>query len=279
MERHERKALRHVFAAGFALAFAATAASAGATEPFKLTNIHFEANASACDMGVQMSFDTDGLSEGSVKDPHGQIVYQFGASGGRDVTHDITEGFQERVEPQIIDLRRALGCERDEGEPIIWLTGLLSAWPEGRYIFTGSSGDTNYRGFAPLSHKVPAGPRILTPADGAVVPTAENLLIRWAKVTEPLLPELGPVNVVGYHVVIADITNSEPYPPGKIPAQFDVDLPAVPTSVLVPRQFLRAGRIYEFEVLATEAGGNQTISEGGVFCTQPITRADCIKPD
>ena len=30
---------------------------------------------------------------------------------------------------------------------------------------------------------------------------------------------------------------------------------------------------------ATEAGGNQTITEGGVFCTQPIQRADCQKAD
>ena len=97
--------------------------------------------------------------------------------------------------------------------------------------------------------------------------------------TGPIIPELGPVNVVGYHVVIADATNTEPFPPGKIPAQLDVDLPAGATTLLVAKQFLRPNRIYEFEILATEAGGNQTISEGGVFCTQPIRRADCEKPD
>ncbi len=276
MNRCEKK-LRHVFVAGAALAAAATPALASETEPFKLTNIHFEANASACDMGIQMSFDTDGLSEGSVKDPNGQVVYQFGAVGGPGVTNDITEGFQERSEPQIIDLIRALGCERDTEEPAIWLTQLLSAWPEGKYIFRGSSADTNWRGFAVLSHKVPAGPEILAPANRDIVSPDENLLIRWKKVTGPLLPELGPVNVVGYHVVIADATNPEPFPPGKMPAQFDVDLPASATSLLVPSQFLRANKIYEFEVLATEAGGNQTITEGGVFCTQPIRRADCAK--
>jgi hypothetical protein len=47
---------------------------------------------------------------------------------------------------------------------------------------------------------------------------------------------------------------------------------------LVPEQFLRPSRVYEFEVLATEASGNQTISEGGVFCTQPTEPADCEKP-
>jgi hypothetical protein len=278
MDRHEIL-LRHVVVAGAALLAAGIAAAAGETEPFKITNIHFETNASACDMGIQMSFDTDGVSELSVKDPNGQVVYQFGSVGGPGVTHDITEGFQERSEPQIIDLIRALGCERDTEEPAIWLTQLLSAWPEGKYIFRGSSADANWRGFAVLSHKVPAGPEILAPADRDIVPADENLLIRWKKVARPLLPELGPVNVVGYHVVIADGTNPEPFPPGKIPAEFDVDLPASATSLLVPSQFLRSNKVYEFEILATEAGGNQTISEGGVFCTQPIRRADCVKQD
>jgi len=278
MDRHEIL-LRQVVVAGAALVAAGIAAAAGETEPFKITNIHFETNASACDMGIQMSFDTDGVSELSVKDPNGQVVYQFGSVGGPGVTHDITEGFQERSEPQIIDLIRALGCERDTEEPAIWLTQLLSAWPEGKYIFRGSSADANWRGFAVLSHKVPAGPKILAPADRDIVPADANLLIRWKKVTGPIIPELGPVNIVGYHVVIADATNPEPFPPGKIPAEFDVDLPASATSLLVPSQFLRTNKVYEFEILATEAGGNQTITEGGVFCTQPIQRADCQKAD
>jgi hypothetical protein len=123
--------LCQVVLAGAGLAAAQTPASAAETEPFKITNIHFETNASACDMGIQMSFDTDGVSELTVKDPNGQIVYEAGSVGGPAVTHEITEGFQERVEPQIRDLIRALGCERDPEEPAVFLTDLLSAWPEG----------------------------------------------------------------------------------------------------------------------------------------------------
>ena len=270
---------RYVVLVGAALAVTAMPASSAETEPFKITNIHFETNASACDMGIQMSFDTDGVSDLSVKDPNGQIVYEAGSVGGPAVTHEITEGFQERVEPQIRDLIRALGCERDTEEPVVWLSDLLAAWPEGKYVFRGSGEDADFRGIATLSHKVPAGPEILAPEDGDVVPSDENLLIRWKAVTDAILPELGPVNVVGYHVVIADATQEEPFPPGKIPAQFDVDLPRLAASVVVPRQFLRPNRIYEFEILATEAGGNQTISEGGVFCTPPIKPADCEKPE
>jgi hypothetical protein len=271
--------LCHLAVAGAVLSAAALPASADGADPFKSTNIHFETNATACDMGIQMSFDTDGISEGSVKDPNGQVVFQFGAVGGPEVTHDVTEGFQERVEPQITDLIKALGCERDPEEPEIWLSDLLAAWPEGKYVFRGAGSDADYRGYARLSHKVPAGPEILAPEEGDIIPSSQNLTIRWKPVTDPIIPELGPVNVVGYHVVIADVSKPEPLPPGKVPAQFDVDLPKWATSLFVPRQFLRANRIYEFEILATEAGGNQTISEGGVFCTAPIKAKDCEKPE
>jgi hypothetical protein len=230
-------------------------------------------------MGIQMSFDTDGVSNLTVKDPNGQIVYEAGSVGGPAVTHEITEGFQERVEPQIRDLIRELGCERDPEEPAVFLTDLLSAWPAGKYSFRGEGENANWSGFAPLTHKIPAGPEILTPDDGDVVRADVNLLIRWRAVTDAILPELGPVKIVGYHVVIADATQPEPFPPGKFPAQFDVDLPSWETSLVVPNQFLRTNKIYEFEVLATEAGGNQTITEGGVFCTRPIKPEDCEKPE
>ncbi|MGH6634323.1 MAG: hypothetical protein ACREB0_13245, partial [Sphingopyxis sp.] len=65
--------------AGVALAAAATPATAAKPQPFKLTNIHFETNASACDMGLQISFDTDGITEGLVEGPKDQVVYSFRA--------------------------------------------------------------------------------------------------------------------------------------------------------------------------------------------------------
>ena len=211
-------------------------------------------------------------------DPYGQVVYQFGGVGSPEVTHNITEGFQERVEPQIFELIQALGCERSDEEPEIFLTELLSAWPEGKYIFASQSEDANYRGFARLSYKVPAGPEILTPEDGDVVPHDTHLPIRWKKVTDPILPTLGPVEIVGYHVLVVDITNPV-LQPGKTKISFDADVSKAETSFLVPKQYLEPNRIYEFEILATEKGGNQTITEGGIFCTRPIAPADCELPD
>ncbi len=251
-------------------------ATVAATEqPFKLTNIHFETNASACDMGVQISFDTDGLTEGEVESPSGRVVYRFRSVHGEETTHDVTEGFQERVEPPIIELEDALGCE--PSADAISLSRLLSAWPAGTYEFSGESQRAEFEGAAKLTHKVPAGPIIASPADGAIVPHDANLLIKWKKVTRPILPGLGPVEVVGYHALVVDVTQPV-LPPGKTKTALDADLAGSETSFLVPKQYLEPGRIYEFEVLATEKGGNQTITEGGVFCTPPITPADCSKP-
>jgi hypothetical protein len=243
--------------------------------PFKLTNIHFETNSSACDMGIQIAFDTDGLTEGEVEGPNGRVVYSFRSVYGMGVTHDVTEGFQERVEPPIIELERALGCE--PSEDAISLHELLAAWPAGRYEFDGWSDGVEFEGEAQLTHKVPAGPEIISPQDGAIVPHDQPLLIRWKKVTGPILPSLGPVEVVGYHALVVDVTQPK-LPPGKLKTALDADLSRSETTFLVPKQYLEPGRIYELEILATERGGNQTITEGGVFCTPPISATNCKKP-
>jgi len=273
MKRHIG-AIRGAAVAGVALATAATTAAAP-PKPFKITNIHFETNASACDMGIQIAFDTDGLTEGSVEGPNGQVVYSFGSVPGMERTHDVTEGFQERVEPPIIDLESALGCE--PSTDAISLSELLASWPAGTYEFEGRSGAVEFEGRARLTHKVPAGPEIISPEDGDIVPHDTPLLIRWKKVTGPILPNLGPVEIVGYHVLVVDVT-APLLPPGKLKTSLDADLSRSETSFPVPKQYLEPNRIYEFEILATEKGGNQTITEGGVFCTPPITPTNCKKP-
>jgi hypothetical protein len=80
-----------------------------------------------------------------------------------------------------------------------------------------------FEGKARLTHKVPAGPEIITPEDGAIVPHDAPLLVRWKKVTEPIIPRLGPVEVVGYHVLAVEAT-PEILPPGKTNTSFDADV-------------------------------------------------------
>jgi hypothetical protein len=239
-------------------------------EPFKLTNIHFETNASACDMGIQILFDTDGITQGSVRDPNRRRVYSFAAAGGMKTTGGQTEGFLEGVEPQITELLEALGCERSTEEEEISLGDLFEAWPAGDYTFRGRRKEARFQDQATLTHLIPAGPDITAPEEGAVVPDDAALLIEWEPVEGPILADLGPVTIVGYHVVVVE-TGGEGLP------QLDVDVPESETSVTVPAQYLKPSTVYQFEVLATEEGGNQTITEG-FFCTEPITEADCFAP-
>jgi hypothetical protein len=238
-------------------------------EPFKVANIHFETNASACDMGIQIAFDTDGITEGTVRDPKGHTIYRFQSSGGLKAIGGQTEGFLEGVEPQITELMLALGCAPSAEEPVITLQDLFKAFPAGDYTLTGSRKGAKFRDTATLTHFIPAGPKIVAPAVNSVVPDAD-LLVDWNAVTDAILtsnPNLGPVDIVGYHVVVVE-HGAEALP------QLDIDVPASETSVTIPAAYLNPSTPYELEVLSTDASGNQTISEG-FFCTAGI--ATCEK--
>jgi hypothetical protein len=238
------------------------------TEPFKVTNVHFETNSSACDMGIQLIFDTEGVTDGSVKSPKGKTIYQFRSKGGLKSIGGQTEGFLEGVEPQITELLSALGCDPSDEEEEVSIIELFDAFPAGAYTFKGRRQGARFEDQATLSHAIPAGAEITEPADGTVVPDAP-LLLDWNEVTEPILTDLGPVDIVGYHVVVVE-GGGEALP------QLDIDVPAGDTSVTVPAQYLKPNTFYNFEILSTEASGNQTISEG-FFCTTGFD--PCEEPD
>jgi hypothetical protein len=247
------------------------AAAAPSPEPFKVANIHFETNASACDMGIQIIFDTDGITDGFVKSPKRQMIYQFRSKGGMQKTGGQTEGFLEGIEPQITELLEALGCEASDEEEETSLDELFKAFPAGDYTYVGKSKNARFEDQATLSHSIPAGPEITAPVSGTgSVDPDTSLLIDWEQVDDPILPELGPVTIVGYHVIVVE-AGSEALP------QLDVDVSDDETDLTVPEQYLEPNKIYQFEVLATEDGGNQTISEG-FFCTAPIATVDCELP-
>jgi hypothetical protein len=230
-------------------------------KPFKVANIHVETNASACDMGIQIAFDTGGITAGLVRDPAARKIYEFESAAGMKTTGGQTEGFLEGIEPQITELISALGCEPSDEEGEMSLAAFIAAWPAGPYAFKGIGTAGTFRGEDELTYHIPAGPKIIAPDKGAVVPDAA-LLVRWRPVSEPILPELGPVTVVGYHVVVVE-DGAEALP------QLDIDLPSSETSVRIPAQYLKPATVYQLEVLSTEESGNQTISEG-FFCTTGV---------
>ena len=68
--------------AGLTLCAGLQEAHAQGEEPFKFMNIHFETNASGCDMGIQILFDTDGVTELSIEDPNGVVVFSSQTASG-----------------------------------------------------------------------------------------------------------------------------------------------------------------------------------------------------
>jgi hypothetical protein len=237
--------------------------AAAQAKGFKVANIHFETNASACDMGIQIAFDTEGVTEGNVRDPRGNRVYVFDVgSGAVKDTGGQTEGFFEGVEPQIKELVNALGCGPTD-EPVTTLKAVQSAFPPGTYTFHAEIGGTQLDGTDELTYHIPAGPRIVAPSKGAVLDRTQ-VTLSWRPVTTPIIRSLGPVKITGYHVIVEEAGS-------EAPLELNADLPASATSFRVPLSFLRPSTTYVIEVLATEESGNQTITEG-FFCTTGVSK-------
>jgi hypothetical protein len=189
-----------------------------------------EVNATDGDAGLQVFLDADAWKRMTMEAPDGRRML---AINGRTRLRDygLTELFSESSEPPFKEfpLRR-----------------FKKLWPEGTYRFVGTTieGDT-LKGKARLSHDIPNGPHIASPANGATVPDTD-LTASWTAASQP-----AGVNVVGYEVVV------ESQDPVKA---FSVDVPASVTSVTIPAEYLQAGSEYGFEVLAIEASGNQTLT-------------------
>jgi Fibronectin type III domain len=193
--------------------------------------IRIELNSTTGDAGVRASVDGEGESLSSVRivGPNQRI---FQGSGGNLGQLGLAELAFETHAPALEEL--------------------LALFPEGEYRLQGRTveGDKIVH-TASLTHDIPDGPAILTPEEGAVV-DPEDAVISWDPVTEP-----AGVEIARYRVIVER---------GDRGRSLSLDLPPETTDVLVPPDFLEPGTDYLFKVLAIEAGGNQTISQG-VFDT------------
>jgi hypothetical protein len=86
----------------------------------------------------------------------------------------------------------------------------------------------------------------------------EDLTVTWQDVTETVAG--GPVDITGYEVIVTKEVDDDPN--GFSRPTYDVHVPQTLNSLRVPAEFLEADAVYEVEVLALEASGNQTITVG-----------------
>lgn len=199
--------------------------------------IKFEINATDKDGGIQVFLDSDPWESMSIFDPEGNLVYTTSTSGNVGQLGG-TELFLETGEPPFEELS---------------LAELLELFPEGTYQFRGRGIEgERFVGSAQLTHNLTDGPRLVSPLEGGPPQDPENTTVRW----EPVKPPNGGA-IIGYQVLVVEPDTGLRALP-KI--TLDVMMPPTATSLAVPPGFLQPNTEYEWEVLAIEEGGNQTLS-------------------
>jgi hypothetical protein len=197
----------------------------------EIARIFIEYNFSGNDLGFHVFLDGEDWTDLKISDPTGTKIFDVSGKGGY-ANLGLTELFFEGAEPNLSDVPVA---------------DLLALFPEGEYTFIGKTVDNQkIVGTATLTHNVPDAPTVSTQAAAC----GNTIDITWTPVNGPaaILPG-GTVEIVGYQVIVGS---------------FQVTVPANVTSVTVPEQFYQSleSGVQDFEVLAIDVSGNQTIREG-----------------
>ena len=211
----------------------------------KDARLKFEINATDRDGGVQVFIDAEQWKTMSVFDPKGRRIFTS-ATEGRMGKQGGTELFLESAEPPFSEL------------PV---EKLLRRFPEGKYVFrgTGLHGEI-YVGSTRLTHDLPDGPKLVSPLEENGPQDPDDTVVVWEPVDAP-----NGSPIIGYQVLVVQAqTGLEALP--KI--VLDVMMPPSATSMMIPPGFLQPDTEYEWEVLAIERGGNQTLSSS-TFTTLP----------
>jgi hypothetical protein len=147
------------------------AAVSEARVPLKEAKLNIEHNATDRDTGFQGAIDGEGWRNLDVRGPRGRVLSFRGRGAlGR---LGLTELFFETVEPENKDTS---------------IRKTLRKLPEGRYRIAGTAQENGKRvgrtaGAAWLTHDIPAGPRLVSPAEAATVPT-RGVVADWACVED-----------------------------------------------------------------------------------------------
>ena len=208
--------------------------------PFTDARLRIEVNATDGDSGLHALLDAEGWQYVKIYDPKGRLVFHVAGGGGVRKT-GLTELFFESAEPGFEELP---------------LEEFLKRFPAGPYRCVGRTikGDTLFS-IATLTHALPCAPVLLSPPEGSAQ-DPNNTVVQWAPVPDP-----AGSRIVRYEVLIVE--------DGSVPKRvLSAVIPATHTSMTIPAAFLTPNSSYKWEILAIEAGGNQTLSEAS-FRTAP----------
>ena len=228
-------ALALVGLGGTALGHDQASEAAGKPIPLAAATLIIEVNGTAGDAGLQFFLDGEPWNSMTISDPNGNVVVDVDAEG-RLKNWGLTELFSESNEPPFTEVP---------------LAEFKARFPEGKYTFVGETIEgEKLVGTARLSHDIPDGPEITSPADGAKV-NRVGVVAGWMAPPEP-----PGIDIVGYRVIA---TQEDPL------RVYQVELPASARSAPIPAVFLQSDTEYELEIQAIEESGNWTFSTSTFF--------------
>jgi hypothetical protein len=219
-------------------------------------NIEF--NATDLDVGVRGFFDFEPWNALSIEDPNSSVIADVAASNSL-LLQGFAEWFFESGEPTLDDLSFADFFDR-----------FPETYGDGGkfYTFTATPNEgDDVECEAEFTHVIPCEPEISASGNRGL-----GVTISWDPVTqivdtvatennvevgleEPLVcVDSEDLEIVGYEVIVETEADGEE-------KEYKIDLPGNATSVSVPPEFIALSYEFEYEVLAIEDSGNQTISE------------------
>lgn len=225
-------------------------APSGVTIPMPTTYLYIEHNTTAEDTGIHGMFDSSTFAELCVYDPNGNQILSI------------------KPQNQLGKLSMA-GIFFESREPShedVSIEEHLRNFPEGKYPVRGVTYDgIGYHGAATLTHNIPKPPKMVFPREMAnetdiksQIITPHNVIFKWKPVTETIFGK--PVAIKAYEVIVRSLLPNDPH--GFSHDNFDVHVSASATSLAIPNEFWKQNTKYEFEVLAIEESGNQTLVSG-----------------
>ena len=224
---------------------------------FEETWFNIEFNFSDQDLGVRGFVDGEPWKEVEIENPKGRTIAEVEAKK-RMAKQGFAELFFESGEPTLEEVS---------------IKKFLKRFPEGTYEFEGESiKGEEIEGEAEFTHVIPCGPEGLSAA-GTNTP-GDPIVITWEEVEQVVDLDNSvfdnvicivseDLEIVGYRVEVEweEVLNEGTEDEEEIKHRFGIDLNANQYSVTVPPEFIPSGQDYQFEVLAIEASGNQTITE------------------
>ena len=154
--------------------------------------LKFEINATDQDGGVQAFIDAEEWKTMSIFDPQGNRIFST-QTAGRLARFGGSELFLESGEPPFSELP---------------LSKLLKQWPAGVYKFrgTGANGQ-RFRGSARLTHRLPAGPKLVSPVESSKPQKPRDTVMHWRRVPAPKHSR-----IIGYQVLVERETGLKALP-------------------------------------------------------------------